>query len=123
VARHLLHRSPIQVRRRSCGAGAWIWALRPRSRQIFQAAAGLSQVIAGAGQTFGPSSALPALQDWLQARGLEPGPLFCSVLKSVQRRAAVLLHVPYTSPVGLNDGPRGERRPTWGARPKWASLK
>jgi integrase len=29
-----------------------------------------------------PPSALPALQDWLQVRGSEPGPLFCPVLKS-----------------------------------------
>jgi integrase len=29
-----------------------------------------------------PPSALPALQDWLQVRGREPGPLFCPVLKS-----------------------------------------
>jgi integrase len=29
-----------------------------------------------------PPSGLPALQDWLQARGSEPGPLFCPVLKS-----------------------------------------
>src|SRR5256714_2893944 len=29
-----------------------------------------------------PPSALPALEDWLQARGSEPGPLFCPVLKS-----------------------------------------
>src|ERR1700738_4226754 len=29
-----------------------------------------------------PPSALPAIQDWLQARGPEPGPLFCPVLKS-----------------------------------------
>jgi integrase len=29
-----------------------------------------------------PPSALPALQDWLQARGPEPGPLFCPILKS-----------------------------------------
>jgi integrase len=28
-----------------------------------------------------PASALPALHDWLQARGPEPGSLFCSVLK------------------------------------------
>src|SRR2546421_2938052 len=29
-----------------------------------------------------PPSAVPALQDWLQVRGQEPGPLFCAVLKS-----------------------------------------
>jgi integrase len=29
-----------------------------------------------------PASALPALQDWLQVRGNEPGPLFCAVLKN-----------------------------------------
>src|SRR6202011_6190521 len=29
-----------------------------------------------------PPSALPALEDWLQVRGSEPGPLFCPVLKS-----------------------------------------
>jgi integrase/recombinase XerD len=29
-----------------------------------------------------PPSAMPALQDWLQVRGQEPGPLFCAVLKS-----------------------------------------
>jgi integrase len=29
-----------------------------------------------------PVSALPALQDWLEARGDEPGPLFCAVLKN-----------------------------------------
>jgi integrase len=29
-----------------------------------------------------PPSALPALQDWLQVRGSEPGALFCPVLKS-----------------------------------------
>jgi integrase/recombinase XerD len=29
-----------------------------------------------------PASALPALQDWLEARGSEPGPLFCAVLKN-----------------------------------------
>jgi integrase len=29
-----------------------------------------------------PASALPALRDWLQARGAEPGPLFCAVLKN-----------------------------------------
>jgi integrase len=29
-----------------------------------------------------PPSALPALQDWLQVRGREPGPLFCAVRKS-----------------------------------------
>ena len=29
-----------------------------------------------------PASALPALQDWLEARGSEPGPLFCPVLKN-----------------------------------------
>jgi integrase/recombinase XerD len=29
-----------------------------------------------------PVSALPALQDWLEARGTERGPLFCAVLKN-----------------------------------------
>jgi integrase len=29
-----------------------------------------------------PASALPALQDWLQVRGSEPGPLFSAVLKN-----------------------------------------
>jgi integrase/recombinase XerD len=29
-----------------------------------------------------PTSALPALQDWLEARGAEPGPLFSAVLKN-----------------------------------------
>jgi integrase len=29
-----------------------------------------------------PPSAIPALQDWLQVRGSEPGPLFCAVLKT-----------------------------------------
>jgi integrase len=29
-----------------------------------------------------PTSALPSLQDWLQVRGNEPGPLFCAVLKN-----------------------------------------
>ena len=29
-----------------------------------------------------PPSTVPALQDWLEVRGLEPGPLFCAVLKS-----------------------------------------
>jgi integrase len=29
-----------------------------------------------------PPSALPALEDWIQVRGSEPGPLFCPVLKS-----------------------------------------
>jgi integrase len=29
-----------------------------------------------------PPSALPALRDWLNVRGTEPGPLFCPVLKS-----------------------------------------
>jgi integrase len=29
-----------------------------------------------------PPSALPAVEDWLQARGSGPGPLFCPVLKS-----------------------------------------
>ncbi|PZS00404.1 MAG: integrase, partial [Candidatus Nephthysia bennettiae] len=36
-----------------------------------------------------PPSALPAVQDWLQIRGPQPGPLFCPVLKSgrLQREA------------------------------------
>jgi integrase len=29
-----------------------------------------------------PTSALPALQDWLEMRGDEPGSLFCAVLKN-----------------------------------------
>jgi integrase len=29
-----------------------------------------------------PASALPALQDWLEARGSDAGPLFCAVLKN-----------------------------------------
>jgi integrase len=39
-----------------------------------------------------PPSALPALEDWIQVRGSEPGPLFCPVLKSgrLQREAGQL---------------------------------
>jgi integrase len=39
-----------------------------------------------------PPTALPALQDWIQVRGSEPGPLFCPVLKSgrLQREAGQL---------------------------------
>ncbi len=42
-----------------------------------------------------PPSALPALQDWLQVRGLEPGPLFCPVLKSgrLPREGDQLVHL------------------------------
>ena len=38
------------------------------------------------------TTALPALQDWIQVRGYEPGPLFCPVLKSgrLQREAGQL---------------------------------